>query len=135
MKRLYLSVAALALSAALAGAQDMSQTFRGTADAMEIHASELIGKRIYRTDTALDRDTYDSVQQDWEDIGEINDIILTRYLDQYEEVMTDEEVDARTRLLDLADNPLMDLLLGRTELEGDVDLPHVRALLACLRQT
>jgi antitoxin CptB len=36
-------------------------------------------------------------------------------------------------LLDLADNPLMDLILARTEPEGEVDLPHVRALLARLR--
>ena len=39
-----------------------------------------------------------------------------------------------TRLLDLADNPLMDLILARREPEGDVDLPHVRALLARLQQ-
>ncbi|WP_312511154.1 succinate dehydrogenase assembly factor 2 [Massilia sp.] len=63
-----------------------------------------------------------------------NDLILTRFLDAHEEELTDEEVDALTRLLDLADNPLMDLLLGRVEPEGDVDLPHVRALLAKLRQ-
>ena len=63
-----------------------------------------------------------------------NDIILTRFLDAHEESLTDEEVDALTRLLDLADNPLMDLLLARAEPEGDVDLPQVRALLARLRQ-
>jgi antitoxin CptB len=63
-----------------------------------------------------------------------NDLILTRFLDAHEEQLTDDEVDALTRLLDLADNPLMDLLLGRVEPEGDVDLPHVRALLAKLRQ-
>lgn len=63
-----------------------------------------------------------------------NDLILTRFLDAHEEELTDEEVDALTRLLDLADNPLMDLLLGRSEPSGDVDLPHVRALLARLRQ-
>jgi antitoxin CptB len=63
-----------------------------------------------------------------------NDIILTRFLDAHEEGLTDEDVDALTRLLDLADNPLMDLLLGRTEPEGEVDLPHVRALLTRLRQ-
>lgn len=63
-----------------------------------------------------------------------NDLILTRFLDAHEEELTDDEVDALTRLLDLADNPLMDLLLGRVEPEGDVDLPHVRALLAKLRQ-
>jgi len=63
-----------------------------------------------------------------------NDIILTRFLDAHEESLTDEEVDALSRLLDLADNPLMDLILARKEPEGDVDLPHVRALLARLRQ-
>jgi len=63
-----------------------------------------------------------------------NDIILTRFLDAHEESLTDEEVDALSRLLDLADNPLMDLILERTEPEGEVDLPQVRALLARLRQ-
>jgi antitoxin CptB len=63
-----------------------------------------------------------------------NDIILTRFLDAQEESLTDDEVDALSRLLDLADNPLMDLILARTEPEGEVDLPHVRALLARLRQ-
>ena len=63
-----------------------------------------------------------------------NDIILTRFLDAHEASLTDEEVDALSRLLDLADNPLMDLLLARTEPEGEVDLPHVRALLVRLRQ-
>ena len=62
-----------------------------------------------------------------------NDLILTRYLDAHEEVMCDDEVDALTRLLDLADNPLMDLLLARSEPEGELDLPNVRALLAQLR--
>src|SRR5438045_1120914 len=63
-----------------------------------------------------------------------NDILLTRFLDAHEESLSDEEVDALTRLLDLADNPLMDLLLARAEPEGEVDLPHVRALLVRLRQ-
>jgi len=63
-----------------------------------------------------------------------NDLLLTRFLDANEETLTDDEVDALTRLLDLADNPLMDLLLGRSEPEGEVDLPHVRSLLVRLRQ-
>ena len=63
-----------------------------------------------------------------------NDLILTRFLDAHETDLSDDDVDALTRLLDLADNPLMDLLLGRAELEGDIDLPHVHALLARLRQ-
>ena len=63
-----------------------------------------------------------------------NDLILTRFLDAHEEGLTDEEVDALTRLLDLSDNDLMGLLLGRSEPEGGLDMPHVKALLARLRQ-
>jgi antitoxin CptB len=62
-----------------------------------------------------------------------NDLILTRFLDEYEAVLSDEEVDALSRLLDLADNPLMDLILARNEPEGELDLPQVHALLARLR--
>jgi antitoxin CptB len=63
-----------------------------------------------------------------------NDLILTRFLDAHEESLTDEEVDAFTRLMNLADNELMNLLLARNEPEGEADLPHVRALLERLRQ-
>ena len=63
-----------------------------------------------------------------------NDLILTRFLDAHEVGLTDEEVDALTRLLALSDNDLMGLLLGRAEPEGELDVPHVRALLARLRQ-
>ncbi|MGZ8317001.1 MAG: FAD assembly factor SdhE [Telluria sp.] len=63
-----------------------------------------------------------------------NDLVLTRFLDAHEEQLSDEEVDALTRLLDLADNPLMDLILARSEPEGELDVPQVRALLARLRE-
>jgi antitoxin CptB len=36
--------------------------------------------------------------------------------------------------MELADNDLMSLLLGRKEPEGEVDQPHVRALLERMRQ-
>ncbi|OWW18196.1 succinate dehydrogenase assembly factor 2 [Noviherbaspirillum denitrificans] len=62
-----------------------------------------------------------------------NDLIITRFLDAHEETLTDEEVDAFSRLMELADNELMDLLLARKEPSGDVDLPHVHALLGRLR--
>jgi len=42
-------------------------------------------------------------------------------------------VDAFSRLMDLSDNDLMDLLLVRKEPEAAVDLPHVHALLTRLR--
>jgi antitoxin CptB len=62
-----------------------------------------------------------------------NDLIVTRFLDAHEASLTDEEVDAFSRLMELADNELMDLLLARKEPEGETDVPHVRALLARLR--
>ncbi len=62
-----------------------------------------------------------------------NDLILTRFLDAHETSMTDEEVDALTLLLDLSDQDLMDLILARKEPEGNMDLPHVHALLIKLR--
>ncbi|EIJ48071.1 succinate dehydrogenase assembly factor 2 [Herbaspirillum huttiense] len=62
-----------------------------------------------------------------------NDLILTRYLDANEAQMSDDEVDAFSRLMDLTDNDLMDLLLARKEPEAAVDLPQVHALLKKLR--
>jgi antitoxin CptB len=62
-----------------------------------------------------------------------NDLILTRFLDAHEAQLSDQEVDAFSRLLDLSDNALMDLLLARSEPGPDVDLPQVHALLARLR--
>ncbi len=63
-----------------------------------------------------------------------NDLILTRFLDAHEVNLTDEEVDALTRLLDLSDNDLMSLMLGQKELDGELATRHVAALLARLRQ-
>ena len=62
-----------------------------------------------------------------------NDLILTRFLDAHEISMTDDEVDAFSRLMELPDNDLMSLLLARKEPEGELDLPHVHALLLRLR--
>lgn len=62
-----------------------------------------------------------------------NDLILTHFLDQHETMLTDDEVDAFSRLLELSDNELMDLLLARKEPEGEMDVPHVHLLLAKLR--
>ncbi|MFM8465933.1 MAG: succinate dehydrogenase assembly factor 2 [Oxalobacteraceae bacterium] len=62
-----------------------------------------------------------------------NDLILTRFLDAHEAELSDEEVDALTRLLELPDNELMSLLLGRDQAEEGEHLPHVMALLKRLR--
>jgi antitoxin CptB len=63
-----------------------------------------------------------------------NDLILTRFLDANEHSMSDDEVDAFSRLMELPDNDLMSLLLAGKEPEGELDVPHVHALLARLRE-
>lgn len=62
-----------------------------------------------------------------------NDLVLTRFLDAEELTLTDDEVDAFTRLLELSDNALMELIMGRNEPSGDLDLPTVHTLLRKIR--
>lgn len=62
-----------------------------------------------------------------------NDLILTRFLDAHEESLSDEEVDAFSRLMELSDNTLMDLLMAKKQPEAEIDFPHVRALLLRLQ--
>ena len=62
-----------------------------------------------------------------------NDLIITRYLDAYEKGLTDVEVGALTVLFELGDNELLDLILARTEPDGALDTPPIRAVLAQMR--
>jgi antitoxin CptB len=62
-----------------------------------------------------------------------NDILLTRFLDRHESSLTDADVAGLDRLLDLTDNELMDLILGRREPEGTPDDEDARRVLARLR--
>jgi antitoxin CptB len=62
-----------------------------------------------------------------------NDLILTRFLDLHEATLSDDEVDALTRLLELPDNDLMSLLLGQNDPTEALDLPNVKSLLVRLR--
>lgn len=62
-----------------------------------------------------------------------NDLLITRFLDAHETTLSDQEVDALSRLMELGDNDLLNLLLARKAPEGEVDLPHVHALLTRLQ--
>jgi len=62
-----------------------------------------------------------------------NDLILTRFLDAGEADLTDMEVEALTKLLELSDNDLMGLLLERSEPSGEIDTPAVHALIKRIR--
>jgi antitoxin CptB len=59
-----------------------------------------------------------------------NDLILERFLDARGEAITDREIAALDRLLDLGDNELWDLLSGRQESEDAAVKPLLEALRA-----
>jgi sporulation protein YlmC with PRC-barrel domain len=75
VKRLLLTTAVLSASALAAPAQDL---FRGEASPDEIRASDLMGMRVYASEAAVDGADAEGPQEGWEDIGEINDVILSR---------------------------------------------------------
>ena len=62
-----------------------------------------------------------------------NDLMLTKYLDMCETLLTDVDVSALTQLFELGDNELLDLLLARIEPMGALDRPAVRAVLSNIR--
>lgn len=62
-----------------------------------------------------------------------NDLIITKYLDAFEQQLTDADVAALTQLFELGDNDLLDLLLARSEPEGALDTPHIREIIRRMR--
>ena len=61
-----------------------------------------------------------------------NDLIFERFFDRHEESLSDEDVAGLDELLDLTDNELLDLILGRTEPDQGVS-PGARRVLGMLR--
>lgn len=78
MKTLLLTTAMVAGLAAPVLAQDASTLFQTEAAGPSVAASDLIGARIYASEAAVDADAYAGVQEGWNDIGEVNDVILGR---------------------------------------------------------
>jgi len=62
-----------------------------------------------------------------------NDLVMARFFDRFEENLTDADVAGLDRLLDLADGELLDLILGRRELEGEAATPSAQRVLGMLR--
>ena len=60
-------------------------------------------------------------------------MFFERFFSRYEHDLSDADVGALTRLLDLSDNDLMDLLLARKEPDGD-SLPDMIRVLELLRR-
>ncbi len=63
-----------------------------------------------------------------------NDLVLDRFFERHEDTLSDEDVMGLDQLLDAPDNELLDLILGRTELQGEADTPAAARVLALLRQ-
>jgi len=61
-----------------------------------------------------------------------NDLFIERFFQKHENLST-LQADGLTRLMDLADNDLLDLLLARKEPADELDLESVRLVLAQLR--
>jgi antitoxin CptB len=62
-----------------------------------------------------------------------NDLLITRFLDRHEASLSEADIAEFDRLLELADNELLDLLLERGPLPAELDQPSMRSLLARLR--
>jgi hypothetical protein len=77
VKSLLLSTAIAATLALPALAQN-AEIFRSEMAEGNVTASDLIGARIYAAEAAIEGDAFEGVQDNWEDIGEVNDVILSR---------------------------------------------------------
>lgn len=64
-----------------------------------------------------------------------NDLMIERFLDKHELVLTNEEVNALTELLEMTDNELLDILLERKSLDGALNTPHMRQVVQKIRES
>lgn len=82
MKRFLTSTAAALILSTSAYADGHSSAFSELTfdESVNLNASELIGARVYITETEIQNDTMIEAdgEKEWEDIGEINEIILKR---------------------------------------------------------
>jgi antitoxin CptB len=62
-----------------------------------------------------------------------NDLFVERFFERNRAGITQRQAQALLKLMDLADNDLLDLLLARTEPQGELDCAEVQAVLALMR--
>jgi antitoxin CptB len=63
-----------------------------------------------------------------------NDLFVERFFREHEETITTRQAAGLAALMDLPDNDLLDLLLARTEPQGELDRPEVHEVLALMRR-
>jgi antitoxin CptB len=67
-----------------------------------------------------------------------NDLFIERFFNRHESGLTVRQAEALGDLMDLSDNDLLDLLLGRKSPEGELareDVSHVLGMLRAARST
>lgn len=62
-----------------------------------------------------------------------NDLVLTRFLDQYEAELSDEDVVALNQLFEMDDTDLFQVLIARKELTGKYNTPEIQRLVELMR--
>ncbi len=62
-----------------------------------------------------------------------NDLFVERFLQRYQATLTVGQARGLLVLMDLPDNDLLDLFLGRTEPQGELDQAEVRHVLQLMR--
>jgi len=62
-----------------------------------------------------------------------NDLLIERFFARHGNELTQRMGQTLTRLMDLPDNELLDLLLGRHDLHGDLDTPEMHQVLNLMR--
>jgi antitoxin CptB len=63
-----------------------------------------------------------------------NDLIIERFFKQHLPDLTQQHARGLNLLMELADNDLLDLLLSRTEPQGDLKTEEVALVLALMRR-
>ena len=63
-----------------------------------------------------------------------NDLLIERFFVRHEAGITESQAEGLRVLMELADNDLLDLLLGRNEPDADLDRVEVHEVLRLLRR-
>jgi len=63
-----------------------------------------------------------------------NDLFIERFFSRHEASLTAAQAQALEALMELSDNDLLDLLLRRRELQGELARPEVQDVLSLLRK-
>jgi antitoxin CptB len=63
-----------------------------------------------------------------------NDLLIERFFRRHEDTITVRQAQGLQSLMDLSDHDLLDLLLSRSQPQGELDRPEVREVLALMRQ-